>query len=83
MPVDSNRLEYSPYEGPGAEHARCVNVEEFKEYRLPEDQTIRPIKMEVYEARNVRGDTPARICLLGKNRTALRTFSFPEEGGLA
>jgi anaphase-promoting complex subunit 4 len=79
IPVDSEKLEYGSYEPTAPEQAPRNPAEGFKQYRLPEDQAMKPARMEVHEATDVRGETPARISLLGRNRTTLKTFSLPRE----
>lgn len=37
-----------------------------------------PLQMEVHKASNLRGDMPARICLLGSDRSAYRIYALPE-----
>lgn len=44
------------------------------EYHLPEACAMRPVRMEVHSGHDVRGQIPARICLLASNRTTWRTF---------
>lgn len=80
LAVDSDSFEYGPYDPSSPDNAPRVLTEGFAEFKLPDDQGIRPVRMEVHEARDVRGETPARICLLGRNGTALRTFLVPTEG---
>lgn len=79
VPVDSDKLQYGPYDPSAPDQAPHVAADGFREYKLPEDQALKPVRMEVHEARDVRGETPARISLLGRNRTALRTFSLPKD----
>ena len=80
IPVDSSQLEYGPCDPSPLGQVPKVVASGFVEYKLPEEVALRPVKMEVHEARDVRGETPARICLLGRNRTALWTFSVPRSG---
>lgn len=77
VPVDSPKLEYGPYDPSTPKQVPHNAAEDFAECLLSNQQELRPVRMEVHQASNVRGETPARICLLGRNRTALRTFSLP------
>ncbi|KXH30890.1 anaphase-promoting complex component Cut20/Apc4 [Colletotrichum simmondsii] len=43
---------------------------------LPEDQSFTPIRMDVQNVTNTRGEVPARVCLLGANRSVYRVFSL-------
>ncbi|KAK3504548.1 anaphase-promoting complex, cyclosome, subunit 4-domain-containing protein [Neurospora crassa] len=36
-----------------------------------------PIQMEVQQASKTRGELPARVCLLGRDRTAYKTYALP------
>ena len=78
VPVGSEKTTYGPYD-PGNPDAVLPQVEGqgFTEYVLPAGQVTRPMRMEVHEASDVRGETPVRICLLDSNRTTLRTYSLP------
>lgn len=38
-----------------------------------------PIQMEVQKASTLRGEVPARICLLGRDRTMLKTYSVSND----
>ncbi|KAL2141101.1 hypothetical protein VTI28DRAFT_2791 [Corynascus sepedonium] len=38
-----------------------------------------PIQMEVQKASTLRGEVPARICLLGRDRTMLKTYSVSSD----
>ena len=53
-------------------------VDEFQMYEIPEFKAMKPVRMEVHDRSEVRGEIPKRICLLGSNRTTLRTFELPE-----
>ncbi|PNY24707.1 Coatomer subunit delta [Tolypocladium capitatum] len=77
VPVQSGRLPYGPYDADKPDDVDGVPVEGFDEYRLPAEQAMRPVKMEVHDRSDLRGEVPARICLLGSNRTTWRTFSIP------
>lgn len=77
VPVQSARLPYSPYDADDPGNTSSVAAEGFDEYRLPAEQAMRPVRMEVHDRSDLRGEVPARICLLAGNRTTWRTFSIP------
>ena len=54
-----------------------VSCDEFAKYRLPGEKQFRPVRLEAHDEADVRGEIPARICLLGSNRTVWQTFTFP------
>lgn len=37
-----------------------------------------PIQMEVLKANDLRGDLPARVCLVGRDRAIYKTYRLPE-----
>lgn len=83
IPVQSAKLDYTPLSvyGPGGTGSVTILISThgFAEYRLPVQQAVRPVKMEVHDRSDVRGEIPKRICLLGSNRTTWQTFSIPHE----
>lgn len=38
-----------------------------------------PIQMEVQQASKTRGELPARVCLLGRDRAAYKTYALPSQ----
>ena len=38
-----------------------------------------PIQMEVRRASKLRGEIPARVCLLGRDRAMYKTYALPED----
>ena len=38
-----------------------------------------PVQMDVQKGSKVRGDIPARVCLLGRDKAVYRTYVFPED----
>ncbi|PTB62161.1 hypothetical protein BBK36DRAFT_8547 [Trichoderma citrinoviride] len=85
IPVqDDQKLAYSTYDPtkptPTQTSSR-TNTKPFHRYTLPSSHhALRPVRMEVHDESHVRGDLPARICLLGANRTTWRTYKLPSEG---
>lgn len=76
---DTSLLAYGPYDAanPGAVPS-LTSAELFATHHLPASHhALRPIRMEVHDRSDVRGEVPARICLLGSNRTTWRTYKLP------
>ncbi|OHF02630.1 anaphase-promoting complex component Cut20/Apc4 [Colletotrichum orchidophilum] len=48
---------------------------------LPEDPSFTPIRMDVQNATDTRGEVPARVCLLGANRSVYKVFSLKSGPG--
>lgn len=38
-----------------------------------------PIQMEVQQANNLRGEIPARVCLLGRDKVMYKTWALPAD----
>lgn len=38
-----------------------------------------PIQMDVQRASNLRGEIPARVCLLGRDKAMYKTYAIPED----
>lgn len=38
-----------------------------------------PVQMEVQRANSLRGEIPARVCLLGRDKTVYKIYALPEE----
>ncbi|RFU75006.1 anaphase-promoting complex component cut20 apc4 [Trichoderma arundinaceum] len=76
---DESKLSYSPYDVANPDQAPSLtSAELFPKYDLPASHhALRPIRMEVHDRSDVRGEVPARICLLGSNRTTWRTYKTP------
>jgi anaphase-promoting complex subunit 4 len=45
--------------------------------RIPSATGFVPIHMEVVEGTSERGELPARVCLLGKDRHTYKVFAIP------
>ncbi|KAM0303587.1 hypothetical protein ACHAPM_003156 [Fusarium culmorum] len=76
-PIQPSKLSYSDYNPDNPKEASCVSVDDFTTYSFPENSIIRPLRLEVNDRNSVRGDMPARVCVLESNRTTLKTFAFP------
>ncbi|KAF7546481.1 hypothetical protein G7Z17_g8410 [Cylindrodendrum hubeiense] len=77
VPILPDKLAYSPYDPNSANNATPVSANDFTAYSFPEGPVLRPVRMEVHDRSDVRGEVPARVCLLGSNGTTLRTFALP------
>nr|XP_036584808.1 anaphase-promoting complex component cut20 apc4 [Colletotrichum truncatum]KAF6794458.1 anaphase-promoting complex component cut20 apc4 [Colletotrichum truncatum] len=72
-------LNYIPYEEgnlPGYSPLSGRLREECTVATLSEDHTFTPVQMDIQDATNARGEIPARICLLGSNRTTYKVFGI-------
>jgi anaphase-promoting complex subunit 4 len=80
IPIQSDTITFSPYNyaAPSQTSGSVTPSDIFPGFTLPPEQTIRAVRMEAHDASDVRGHMPARICLLGSNRTTVRTFALPE-----
>ncbi|KAK1490250.1 anaphase-promoting complex component Cut20/Apc4 [Colletotrichum cuscutae] len=79
VPIQSPAINYVPYQ----ENDLPVSTPLTKQIQtglvtttLPEDQSFTPIRMDVQNVTNARGEVPARVCLLGANRSVYRVFSL-------
>ncbi|KAG8668845.1 hypothetical protein FPOAC2_08149 [Fusarium poae] len=76
-PIQPDKLSYSDYDPDKPDKTSCVSVDGFTAYSFPEKSITRPLRLEVNDRNSVRGDMPARVCVLESNRTTLKTFAFP------
>ncbi|EGX89143.1 anaphase-promoting complex component Cut20/Apc4 [Cordyceps militaris CM01] len=79
VPVEANATLYEPYAedaSPDSIAGMPLDATGCTQYHLPEECAMRPVRMEVHSEQAVRGQIPARICLLGSNRTTWRTFTL-------
>ncbi|KAL7784553.1 anaphase-promoting complex, cyclosome, subunit 4 domain-containing protein [Trichoderma ceciliae] len=76
---DESKLSYSPYDAASPTQVYPpTSAELFPKYHLPTSHHgLRPIRMEVHDRSDVRGEVPARVSLLGSNRTTWRTYKIP------
>uniref|UniRef100_A0A0D2XZN0 Anaphase-promoting complex subunit 4 n=1 Tax=Fusarium oxysporum (strain Fo5176) TaxID=660025 RepID=A0A0D2XZN0_FUSOF len=77
VPIRTERLTYADYDPNRLSETPCVSVDGFTAYSFPEKSVSRPLRMEVNDRNNVRGDMPPRVCVLESNRTTIKTFTFP------
>ncbi|UNI21530.1 hypothetical protein JDV02_007510 [Purpureocillium takamizusanense] len=75
--VQSDSLPYSDFNSGGVGDVPAVSCGDFPLYRLPKEHPMKPVRMEVHDKSDLRGEVPARVCFLGSNRTTWRTFSMP------
>lgn len=77
VPILPENLAYGPYDPRNAPEATPVSADGFMAYSFPEGAVLRPVRMEVHDRSDIRGEVPARVCLLESNGTTLRTFALP------
>ncbi|KAH6890369.1 anaphase-promoting complex, cyclosome, subunit 4-domain-containing protein [Thelonectria olida] len=78
IPIQRDRLPYGDYDPSNpTETTHVVSANPFEIYSFPETPVLRPIRMDVHDKSNVRGEVPARVCLLESNCTTLRTYALP------
>lgn len=88
LPLSAPQLEYSPYEEgslPPAlslDHIPDTPQQPAAVFALPEDRNFVPVQLEVHRSTDARGELPARLCLLSRDRTILRVFSFEKLQGI-
>lgn len=46
---------------------------------VPTSAAFQPIHMEVIEGSSQRGDIPARVCLLGKDKVTYKVYALPRD----
>ncbi|KAG6007453.1 hypothetical protein E4U54_008835 [Claviceps lovelessii] len=80
IPLESPDMIYTMYDESTAERPPpAVAWSSFSsEYLLPPEYEMRPVRMEVHDTMNLRGEIPERICLLGSNGMTWRAFTLPE-----
>ncbi|VTT75823.1 unnamed protein product [Fusarium fujikuroi] len=76
VPIRTGRLAYADYDPSRLSETPCVSVDGFTAYSFPEKSVSRPLRMEVNDRNNVRGDMPQRVCVVESNRTTIKTFTF-------
>jgi anaphase-promoting complex subunit 4 len=76
VPFQTGNIKYSAYDPDQPGDVTVATVNEFNSYSLPEDKTMKPIRMEVHDSSDLRGHIPKRITLLAGNKTTLRTFEL-------
>jgi anaphase-promoting complex subunit 4 len=75
--IKSDKLCFKPFDGNSPGGGDAVPCDEFLKYDLPGEKPLRPVRLEAHDKADVRGEIPARICLLGSNRTVWQTFTLP------
>ncbi|KAL6895150.1 anaphase-promoting complex, cyclosome, subunit 4 domain-containing protein [Trichoderma evansii] len=78
---DESKLSYSLYDAanPG-QASSSTSADIFTTYHFPAShQILRPIRMEVHDRSEIRGELPARICILSSNRTTWKTYKIPSD----
>ncbi|KAF5017949.1 hypothetical protein F66182_10096 [Fusarium sp. NRRL 66182] len=77
VPIQADKLSYNAYDPSNPNKTSRVSVGSFRTYSFPENSISKPLRMEVNDRNDVRGEMPARVCVLESNRTTLKTFAFP------
>ncbi|GKT43951.1 uncharacterized protein ColSpa_04132 [Colletotrichum spaethianum] len=79
IPVQSPNITYIPYQEGNLPTATALSEQlqgEDTTVTLPEDPSFTPVRMDVQDASDARGEVPARVCVLGANRTTYKVFSL-------
>ncbi|KAK1691336.1 anaphase-promoting complex component Cut20/Apc4 [Colletotrichum godetiae] len=79
VPVQSPSINYVPYQEnnlPGSTPLSKQIQAGLVTKILPEDPSFTPIRMDVQNATDARGEVPARVCLLGASRSVYKVFSL-------
>ncbi|KZL83781.1 anaphase-promoting complex component cut20 apc4 [Colletotrichum incanum] len=79
IPVQSPNILYVPYQEGNLPTAAALSQQlkgNDTTATLPEDPSFMPVRMDVQDASDARGEVPARVCVLGANRTAYKVFSL-------
>ncbi|KAG5928116.1 hypothetical protein E4U42_001226 [Claviceps africana] len=80
IPLESPDMAYTAYDESTAESPSGVVLSSLSEYLLPPEYETRPVRMEVHDRMNLRGEVPERICMLASNRMTWRAFALPGSG---
>lgn len=80
IPVKSDGIGFKQLDGTMAQ-AQPLTAGQFATYRLPSESVpgLRPVRMQVHDRVNVRGELAARIYMLGSNRTTWRAYTWGGE----
>ncbi|OLN81792.1 Anaphase-promoting complex subunit 4 [Colletotrichum chlorophyti] len=79
VPIQAPSMMYVPYQEGNLPSPVAVSKQLQGEYTtttLAEDSTFTPMRMDVQDATDARGQTPARVCLVGSNRSTYKVFSL-------
>ncbi|PFH61107.1 hypothetical protein XA68_18171 [Ophiocordyceps unilateralis] len=74
IPIQSSELPYAPLDAGGLKDVGTAPVDSFVRHLVPEQQPTRPVRMEVHDKSEAKGQIPERICLLSSNQTTWRTY---------
>ncbi|KAK3313486.1 anaphase-promoting complex, cyclosome, subunit 4-domain-containing protein [Apodospora peruviana] len=82
----SHLINYSAYnDGERVDNNNLQNLDDKKQAEvwtscgLSDLAGLVPVQMEVQRASKARGDVPARVCLLGRDRASYKTYALPED----
>ncbi|KAF6806842.1 anaphase-promoting complex component cut20 apc4 [Colletotrichum sojae] len=83
IPIQSQSLIYTPYQEGNLPSPIPISKVQggYKTAVLPEDASFTPVRMDVQDAADARGEVPARICLLGSNRSTYKVYALGGEPG--
>ncbi|KHO00818.1 WD40 repeat-like-containing domain protein [Metarhizium album ARSEF 1941] len=76
-PVESEHLKYKAYDS-SSDEIPTVGLAGLQEFVIPTEYAMRPVRMEVHDKTDLRGELPIRIYMLSSNRTTWRTFTIPQ-----
>ncbi|KAG6225897.1 hypothetical protein E4U34_007493 [Claviceps purpurea] len=82
LPLEMPNVVYTAYDAGQEDSAPAVMSDlpsYLTEYVLPPEYEMRPVRMEVHDRVNLRGEIPERICLLAGNRLTWRAFTLPQQ----
>lgn len=82
LPLEMPDVVYTAYDV-GQEDSVLAVVSDLPSYLvesvLPPEYEMRPVRMEVHDRVDLRGEIPERICLLAGNRLTWRAFTLPQQ----
>ncbi|KAK2000619.1 anaphase-promoting complex component Cut20/Apc4 [Colletotrichum falcatum] len=79
IPVQSPSIKYIPYQEGNLPKIQALSQQlqgGVTIATLPEDPAFVPVRMDAQDASDARGEAPARVCILGANRTTYKVFSL-------
>jgi anaphase-promoting complex subunit 4 len=82
IPIQSPNIGYIDYVEGELPPSKSIGDDgltgEIHTFNIPTDPSFNPVQMEVHKAGDVRGHIPARICVLGSNRTTYKVFHWSD-----
>ncbi|KAI5459994.1 anaphase-promoting complex, cyclosome, subunit 4-domain-containing protein [Mariannaea sp. PMI_226] len=77
VPIQPDKISYGSYDPASPNSIPTISADDLIVYSFPETPTLQPVRMSVHDKSDIRGEVPARICLLESNCTTMRTFALP------